>query len=170
MGYDTYHQFLLNLISHLVNCFVALSSTAFTDRVPRRINLIVGTFMCAVFLAINGGLSAVWAHYPAGEQNISVGQAAVAAFFMFGVAYAWTYQPLAALYPVECLQTTARAKGMAMSTLTVNAVLFINQFAGPIALKNIRYNYTFVSPVPFPVELALNSNVCLQFTIFFFFH
>lgn len=155
MGYDNYQQFVLNLVGSVVTCIGSLAGVSLADRMPRRKVLVCGTFACAVFLAINGGLSAVWAKYPSGEQNISVGQGAVAAFFFFNLAYGFTYLPLAALYPVECLQTTARAKGMAMSGVVVNLMLFINQFCGPIALQNIQYNYVFVSRLIFfmPTDL-----------------
>jgi hypothetical protein len=60
------------------------------------------------------------------------------------VVYSYTYTPLQALYPVECLETTTRAKGMAMYAFTVSAVGFINTYCGPIALKNIKNNYIYV--------------------------
>jgi len=34
-----------------------------------------------------------------------------------------------------------RAKGLALSGIIVNAIGFINQFAGPIGLANIKYKY-----------------------------
>lgn len=37
-----------------------------------------------------------------------------------------------------------RAKGLAASGVIVNAIGFVNQFAGPIALGNIGYRYIYV--------------------------
>ena len=161
MGYDNYMQFVLNLASSIVSCAGALAGVALSDRMPRRKVLIIGTFLCSILLAINGGLSTRWGQFPAGDQNLSVGKGAVAAYFFFNIVYAFTYTPLQALYPVECLQTTARAKGMAMYGVVVNAFGFINQFAGPIALKNIQENYVYVSTVT-SSRLTRPNNPLLQ--------
>ncbi|THH11709.1 hypothetical protein EW145_g451 [Phellinidium pouzarii] len=144
VGYSNYKQFVLNLCSSIVSCIGALCGVAVADRLPRRTVLIAGTFASAVFLAINGALSARWASMPSDAKNLSVGQGAVAAYFLFNIVYSFAYTPLQAVYPVECLQTNARAKGMAMYGVIVNVFGFINQFAGPIALKNIQYNYVFI--------------------------
>ena len=56
---------------------------------------------------------------------------------MFGVFYALNYTPLTALVAAEAMDSYTRAKGMALSGILVNAMLFLNQFAGPIALQNI---------------------------------
>jgi len=137
-------QFVLNLCNSITSCVGALVGVALSDRMSRRKVLIWGTLACSVLLAINGGLSAKWAKMPEGHQTLSVGQGAVAAYFFFNIIYSFAYTPLQALYPVECLQTTARAKGMAMYGVIVSLFGFINQFAGPIALQNIKYNYVFI--------------------------
>src|SRR5260370_40287095 len=111
---------------------------------PRRNALVFGTFACAVMLAINGALSAKWAHEDPNHHNLAVGRGAVAAYFFFGIIYSFAYTPLQALYPVECLQTNSRAKGMSMYGIVVSLIGFINTYAGPIALANIKYNYVFI--------------------------
>ena len=45
---------------------------------------------------------------------------------------------------VECLDNATRAKGMAMHGVISGILNFVNNFATPVALKNIRYNYAFV--------------------------
>lgn len=75
---------------------------------------------------------------------ITVGRAAVAFFFLFNIIYSFAYTPLQALYPVEVLQTTTRAKGMAMYAVVVGAISFINLYCTPIALQNIGYKYIFI--------------------------
>ena len=55
-----------------------------------------------------------------------------------------TYAPLQAVVPSEALETTMRAKGLAVSTLVVGSMGFVNQSASPIALKNIGYKYVYV--------------------------
>lgn len=150
VGYDNYMQFVLNLANSITSCFGALCGVALADRMPRRKVLIIGTFICSLLLAINGGLSARWAQMEEGLQDLNVGRGAVAAYFFFNIVYSFTYTPLQALYPVECLATTARAKGMAMYGVVVNVFGFINMFAGPIALENIQHNYVFVR-ILFPI-------------------
>ncbi|PVF95285.1 general substrate transporter [Serendipita vermifera] len=145
IGYDTDMQFILNLVNSITSAVGALGGVALADRMPRRKVLVIGTFVCAIMLAINGGLSAKWANNSkAGVTDLKVGQGALAAYFFFNIIYSFTYTPLQALYPVECLSTETRAKGMSMYGVFVSLVSFINLYAGPIALKNIAYRYVFI--------------------------
>lgn len=57
---------------------------------------------------------------------------------MFGVTYGLCYTPLTALVASEAMNSNTRAKGLALSTIIVNGMLFLNQFAGPIALGNVK--------------------------------
>ncbi|KAI0781646.1 general substrate transporter [Irpex lacteus] len=144
VGYGTYMQFVLNLAGSIVSTVGAFLGVSVADRMPRRRVLVIGTFLSACFLGMNGALSARWAQLPADAKNLAVGKAAVASFFFFSFVYNFTYLPLQALYPVECLTTNGRAKGMAMNGVIVNLMLFINLFAGPVALQNIGYKYVFI--------------------------
>lgn len=63
---------------------------------------------------------------------------------MFNALFSFGYTPLQGAYPTECLESTSRAKGMALSGVIVSLFGFINQFAGPIALGKIKNNYVFV--------------------------
>jgi len=146
VGYDTLLQLVLNLVNSVTSCIGALCGVSVADRMPRRLVLVWGTFACAVLLAINGGLSALWAHQSRerGTGSLNVGRGAVAAYFFFNIVYSFSYTPLQALYPVECLATTTRAKGMAMYGVFVSLVSFINTFATPIGLNNIKYNFVFI--------------------------
>ena len=55
----------------------------------------------------------------------------------------FTYTPLQAVIPAEALDTTNRSKGLAINNFMCGAMGFLNQFAGPIALKNIKYRYVY---------------------------
>ncbi|ETS72989.1 hypothetical protein PFICI_15381 [Pestalotiopsis fici W106-1] len=132
-----------NLLNSVLSAIGALSAVALTDRMPRRKVLVIGTFVCAVMLAINSGLSA--AINEQGENIItSYAQGGLAAYFLFNIIFSFTYTPLQAVVVTEALETTIRAKGLAASGVIVSAMGFINQFAGPIALQNIGYRYIFV--------------------------
>jgi len=136
-------QLGFNLLNSVISAVGALTAVSLTDRMPRRPVLIWGTLACAGLLAINSGLSAVL-HNQGTNISLSVGKGALAAYFLFNVVFSFTYTPLQGVIPAEALETTMRAKGLAASGIIVNGIGFINQFAGPIALKNIGYKYIFV--------------------------
>jgi len=156
LGYGTIHQFVLNLAITIVSATGAYTGVSYTDRMPRRLVLWLGTLVCAVMLAINSGLQAALAPHAVtnaatgttvitGDASVfNLAKGALAAYFLFNLVYSFTYTPLQALYPVECLQTNARGKGMGAYQSIVNVISFINLFAGPIALGKIGYKYIFV--------------------------
>jgi len=134
-----------NLASSVVSAFSAVSGAFLADKMPRRPVLVLGTLACAILLGINSGLSALLAkEQAAGDIKTSVSQGALAAYFLFNCMFSFTYTPLQAAVPTEALETTTRAKGLALSGIIVNAVGFINTFAGPIALQNIGYKYIYI--------------------------
>jgi len=134
-------QLALNLANSVCSAIGAVTAAFLTDRMPRRKVLVPGTFACAVFLAINAGLSAALAK---DTTNVKLSQGALAAYYFFNIIFSFTYTPLQGVIPAEALETTMRAKGLALSGVLVSAVGFINQFAGPIALGNIGYKYTYI--------------------------
>ena len=122
-----------------------------TKSQPRIKVLTIGTFILSIFLGINGCLSELIAAGPKDPQtgkviitNKGYGQGALAANYLFGVVYAFTYTPLQGVYPAENLTSTTRAKGLAASGIIVNLFGFINTYAGPIALRNMKNRYIFV--------------------------
>ena len=54
------------------------------------------------------------------------------------------YTPLQSLYPAECLETTTRAKGVAMKIFVISCTSFINLFCTPIAFGRIGWKYILV--------------------------
>jgi sugar porter (SP) family MFS transporter len=135
-----------NILNQGLSAIGALTAVSLTDRMPRRKVLVIGTFMCAVALAAKSGLSAVLDKQlsETGQMDLSYGQGALASYFLFNIIFSFTYTPLQGAIPTEALETTTRAKGLALSGFIVNAMGFINLFAGPIALENIKYKYIFV--------------------------
>ncbi|KAL8403921.1 hypothetical protein RB594_008974 [Gaeumannomyces avenae] len=134
-----------NLLNSVLSAIGALTAVYFTDRMPRRPVLIFGTMCCSFMLAINSGLSAKLAEFE--EQKVfepSYGAAALWSYFMFNIIFSFTYTPLQGAIPTEALETTMRAKGLALSGIIVSAIGFINQFCTPIALESIQYRYIFI--------------------------
>ncbi|KZO91381.1 general substrate transporter [Calocera viscosa TUFC12733] len=143
-------QLGLNLAGSCGSAVIGLTAASFTDRLPRVRTLAIGTLVCAILLAINAGCNTVWANTPtdangnAIDPPIRIAQLGLAAYFLFGFVYTFAYTPLQGVYPTENLENTARAKGLALSGVLVNLIGFINTYAGPIALQNIKNNYTYV--------------------------
>jgi hypothetical protein len=140
-----------------VSAFSALAGAALTDRMPRIKVLTFGTLGQAGFLAINAALSLKWAQQPtdaAGavvNPKLALGQGALASYYLFNSLNSFTYTPLQSyvkrrvwshpcslhrVYPSENLETTTRAKGLALSGFIAGLVGFI---------KN---NYVWGEPCP----------------------
>ncbi|KAI1208558.1 general substrate transporter [Annulohypoxylon truncatum] len=136
-------QLAYNLLNSVLSAVGALTAVAYTDTMPRRKVLIIGTLACVAALATNSGLSAALEAQGEHIQD-SYAKGALASYFLFNIVFSFTYTPLQGVIPTEALETTTRAKGLAFSSVIVYAMGFINQFAGPIALGNIGYKYIYV--------------------------
>lgn len=71
--------------------------------------------------------------------NKPASYAALVFVFLFGAVYSIGFTPLQALYPVEVLSFEMRAKGMGFSGFAVAAAGMLNQFAWPVAMKQIGW-------------------------------
>ncbi|KAF9031809.1 general substrate transporter [Hymenopellis radicata] len=134
-------RLVLNFVNTLVSASGALLGTSLTDKVGRRTMWFWGTLMSAGMLAVVTGCTAKWG---AEGSNPAGANAAIAFIFLFGWVYSFTYTPLQALYPSECLAYNTRAKGMAMYSFAVSCASFVNTYAGPIALARIKWKYYIV--------------------------
>jgi MFS family permease len=135
----------------------ALTGAAFVDRIGRRpLMLFSMTSCCVVWICVS---AATGVFAGSNQTNAAAAKATVAFIFIFGAVYSVGLTPLQALYPVEVLSFEMRAKGMAFSSLAVNAGGLLNQFAWPVALKAIGWHTYLV----FVVWCAIQS------TVFYFF-
>lgn len=145
----TAQQLGYNVLNSVLSAIGAGVGVRFSDKMPRRTVLVWGTFVCSLLLAINGGTSVGLRKYVLSDGTLqdagkSLGQTALAFYFLFNIIYSFTYTPLQGIIPAEALDTNLRAKGLAASGIIVGLFGFVNQFAGPIALKNIGTNYVWV--------------------------
>ena len=111
--------------------------------------MLIGTFS-TVTVIWAGAIGAV--SYQNKNDSIPAGNAFVALVFLFNAVFAFGITPLQALYPVEVLSFEMRAKGMAFSNLSLTTAMLINQFAYPIALKNIQWKLYIVFVVWCPIQ------------------
>lgn len=112
---------------------------------------------CVVWIAVLAASSQV--RDANGNLNDAASKATLAFIFIFGGVFSFCITPLQALYPVEVLSYEMRAKGMAFSSLAVNAAGLLNQFAWPVSLDDIGWKTYIV----FVVWDAI------QFTVMYFF-
>lgn len=154
-------QLLMNLVNSIVSAIGALSAVALTDRMPRRKVLVWGTFgtffshsppriaadslACAITMAVNAGVSEPLIKQTAtGNISKTYGQTAVAFYYLFNFVFSFTYTPLQGVIPAEALETTTRAKGLALSGFMVSCISFVSQYASPIGLQNISTHYFWI--------------------------
>lgn len=125
----------INLGITIASGAAACMGASVMDRVGRRKMLI----SCCVALALAwaGMMGGSGAYYE--QNNTNAAKAAIAFVFLIAIVFSAAYTPLQALYPVECLSYEQRAKGMAFQNMAGNAAALVNQFAFPIAMKDITW-------------------------------
>ncbi|KUL86494.1 hypothetical protein ZTR_04254 [Talaromyces verruculosus] len=128
----------INLGYSCFQFFFALCGAAFVDRLGRRPMMLSGMAgCCLVWVAVLAASSQVY--NSGGVLNHSASNATLGFIFIFGGVFSFCLTPLQALYPVEVLSYEMRAKGMAFSSLAVNAAGLLNQFAWPVSLDKIGW-------------------------------
>ena len=133
------------------SCFqfvFAVFGAHFVEKIGRRKMMLCGFFgtsivwVCMTASAGTLAKSLVSGSVKDGDAvygNDNAGNAVLAFIFIFGAVYSFNITPLQSLYPVECFSFEIRAKGMALQSFAVNAAGLMNQFAWPIALKQIEW-------------------------------
>jgi MFS family permease len=133
---DTNTKLLLNAIYSIVGWVSATCGARFHDIFGRRKMLMGATIGMAITLAVTAGTAA---GYDADHNNKTMSSASIAFIYMFGAIFAFGFTPMQPIYPGEVCDNVQRAKGMGVFKITSGTASFVNTFAAPIALKNIRY-------------------------------
>ena len=128
--HDTDTKLLLNAIYSVTGWIFAVCGARFHDIIGRRKMLMGAT------LSIAAGTAASFEQDPTNKRMSS---ASIAFIYIFGSVFAFAFTPMQPIYPGEVCDNVQRAKAMGFYKLTSGAASFINTFAAPIALKNIRY-------------------------------
>ncbi|KAF4992378.1 hypothetical protein FDECE_13734 [Fusarium decemcellulare] len=129
-------KLLLNAIYAIVGWLFAMCGARFHDIVGRRKMLMGTTLGMAIALAITAGTAAGYEH---DKTNDAVSSTSIVFIYLFGCIFAFGFTPMQPIYPGEVCDNIQRAKAMGTYKLTSGAASFVNTFAAPIALKNIRY-------------------------------
>ncbi|KAJ7196945.1 general substrate transporter [Mycena pura] len=137
-----HRQLVYNFANSILSCFGAFVGAMVTDKIGRRPRLYIGSFTLACLLAMVAALSSKYGRL--GNTDVAGANASIAFIFLFGIAYAFTYTPLQALYCAEVMSQDMRAKGMAVHILISNIAGFINTFANSVGLQNLTWKYYFV--------------------------
>lgn len=130
----------INLGTSFIGLFVSMTGASLVEKIGRRklayrILLVISFWWIMITIT-----TAIF--NKTGDKG--AGDAAIFFVNVFGVTYSFGITPLQALYPVEVLSYEQRAKGMAFSSLVVNAALMVNQFGLPVAIKNIGWKLYIV--------------------------
>jgi MFS family permease len=126
----------------------AVFGAHFVEKIGRRKMMLAGFFGTSVVWVCMTAAAGTLANslesgsVQAGDavfSNKSAGNAVLAFIFIFGGVYSFNITPLQSLYPVEVISFEIRAKGMAFQSFFVNAAGLLNQFAWPVAIKQIEW-------------------------------
>lgn len=136
IGVTAQSQLLVHNLGYYVACLGgATVGSLVCDLVGRRKLLMFGCLsMCACLIGLTGLTSQYHASQPASVSNLTI-----AFIFFVGIFHSGGINPLVVAYPVECLHTNTRAKGMGVNNFTLNIAEFINTYGTPIALANIGW-------------------------------
>ncbi|KAL2756720.1 hypothetical protein ACRALDRAFT_1062410 [Sodiomyces alcalophilus JCM 7366] len=145
--YHHIEQHNITLINSCQQFICAIFGALLVDRVGRRPLLLFSFTGCTVIWLGMTVASGVLAQSQIGVHddgkpifdNPAASRACLAMVFMFGSIYSVGITPLQALYPVEVLSFEMRAKGMAFSSLAVNAAGLLNQFAWPVSMEVLAW-------------------------------
>ena len=113
------------------------------DRVGRRALLMFGCLsMCFCLIGLTGLTSQYYPGQPTPISNLTI-----AFIFFVGIFHSAGINPLVVAYPVECLHTNTRAKGMGLNNFTLNVAEFVNTYGTPIGLQNIGWRMYIIYTV-----------------------
>lgn len=123
---DQKTQLLYNAFLNVISFTMATMGARFVDRFGRRPVLLIGTSLFVVWWTVITVLTAFYAKEWKFTANKFGSRATIAFIYLFGITYSFAYTPLQALYPVECLAYSERAKGLGVYNLVVNIASFFN--------------------------------------------
>ncbi|KAJ6515537.1 hypothetical protein C8R45DRAFT_956853 [Mycena sanguinolenta] len=144
-GVKTQHRRLLfSSISTVISALGALCGAFIVDRIGRRRLWWCGSASCALTLGLAAGFTAK-----------TQSQGAIAFLLLFAFVQNMTYVPLQGVYIAECLNFSARAKGLAVVALVQSLAALVNNYAGAVGFQSIGWKYIMVWAVWDVVETVV---------------
>lgn len=130
---DTNKQLLINAINPIFCMLAAVYGASLLDRLGRRPMLLWGLTgaLCSYVLLT------VFTAQSAQHPDLSYG--VIAAIYLFGVCFAWSFTPLQTLYPTECLENRTRLKGSGLNFLFLNVAIMVNMYGISVGIEAIGW-------------------------------
>ncbi|KAI8371409.1 general substrate transporter [Radiomyces spectabilis] len=129
--------------SHALSLVVNVLAMLLIDRIGRRLVFASGAFLMGASMYIVGALfMACFELDPTGNVellNPSARNSVIAFIFIFQAAYAYSWGPVAYIYPAEILNMRCRAKGLALAYGLNWTVGIFMTFVMPIFMDNTIY-------------------------------
>ncbi|KAJ3122751.1 hypothetical protein HK098_002510, partial [Nowakowskiella sp. JEL0407] len=141
---STEDKLLLNIITSAISLVAALVGSSFVDKIGRRPYLLIGTFLYTFFFLALTILLAIYNENEVTENPKGPKEVGITAFVvlqLFGIAYAFCWTSINALYPVEVLSYSTRAKGMAMCQAFVNIANIIQSWILSYGLNAYKWKF-----------------------------
>ncbi|KAI8799629.1 general substrate transporter [Cladochytrium replicatum] len=139
-------RLLFNIISSIISLISSLTGAALVDRVGRRPYLVYGSISYVLFFLLLTVLLAVYNNNlvdaKESERNSpAYGIAAFVVLQLFAISYSVCWTSINALYPVEVLAYSTRAKGMAMCQAFVNIANIVQSWGLSYGLDAYKWKF-----------------------------
>jgi MFS family permease len=137
------HLLVFNLAYYVAALGGATVGSLVCDFVGRRRLLMFGCLsMCCCLI----GLTGLTSQYHRGQPE-AISKLTIAFIFFVGIFHSGGINPLIVAYPVECLHTNTRAKGMGLNNFSLNVAEFVNTYGAPIGLRKIGWRIYIIYAV-----------------------
>jgi len=124
-----------SIIPGVVSFITSQFGSAYVDKLGRRTMLLYGTISFVVCFLIIGICLEIFTP----SQQIGWAVFAFVVLQLFNIFYSFVWTPLNALYPVEILPYSARAKGMALCQFFINAANVVQSWILVYAANALGY-------------------------------
>ena len=129
-------RLLLNGINSVLGYLFATAGSLLVGKLGRRFVFLYST---SGFVACFAILAACLATFQ-NRGNKTAGRAGIAIIYIVNnVFFSFGYTPLQPLYPAEVLSSVMRVRGMGLFQLVQGTASFVNTYAAPVAMQNIKY-------------------------------
>lgn len=153
---NTHQQLVTNLGINIFNFGCAIAGSFAMGYLGRKGMLLGASCLMTFFLVLMAILSALYGD----GSNTAASKGMVAIIFLFLGAYSFAWTPLTFVYPIEILNFTQRAKGLAVGQMACYAFGFVNQYTTPIAMANIGWRY-------YAINAAWDVVICVIIWFYF---